>query len=56
MTTAAVIWTSAAIGMTAGIGYHALTLCLTLITFRVLLMVTRVERMIATKSLIIRGL
>lgn len=47
LTTAAVIWTSAAIGMTAGIGYHALALCLTIITLGVLLMVTRVERMIA---------
>ncbi|QIH34207.1 MgtC/SapB family protein [Sphingobacterium sp. DR205] len=47
LTTAAVIWTSAAIGMTAGIGYHALALCLTLITLGVLLMVTRVERIIA---------
>lgn len=47
LTTAAVIWTSAAIGMTAGIGYHALAPCLTLITLGVLLMVTRVERMIA---------
>lgn len=47
LTTAAVIWTSAAIGMTAGIGYHALAFCLTLITLGVLLMVTRVERIIA---------
>lgn len=47
LTTAAVIWTSAAIGMTAGIGYHALALCLTIITLAVLLMVTKVERMIA---------
>jgi len=47
LTTAAVIWTSAAIGMTTGIGYHALALCLTVITLAVLLMVTRVERMIA---------
>lgn len=47
LTTAAVIWTSAAIGMTAGIGYHALALSLTIITLGVLLMVTRVERMIA---------
>lgn len=47
LTTAAVIWTSAAIGMTAGIGYHALALCLTLITLAVLLMVTKVEQMIA---------
>lgn len=47
LTTAAVIWTSAAIGMTTGIGYHALALCLTVITLGVLLMVTRVEKMIA---------
>lgn len=47
LTTAAVIWTSAAIGMTAGIGYHALAFCLTLIILGVLLMVTRVERIIA---------
>lgn len=47
LTTAAVIWTSAAIGMTAGIGYHALALTLTGITLAVLLMVTRVEKMIA---------
>lgn len=47
LTTAAVIWTSAAIGMTTGIGYHALALCLTVITLGVLLMVTKVERLIA---------
>ncbi|HKG06407.1 MAG TPA: MgtC/SapB family protein [Pedobacter sp.] len=47
LTTAAVIWTAAAIGMTAGIGYHALALSLTLIVLGVLLMVTRVERLIA---------
>ena len=47
LTTAAVIWTSAAIGMTTGIGYHALALCLTFITLGVLLMVTKVERLIA---------
>lgn len=47
LTTAAVIWTSAPIGMTTGIGYHALALCLTIITLGVLLMVTKVERMIA---------
>jgi len=47
LTTAAVIWTSAAIGMTAGIGYHALALCLTIITLGVLLMVTSVEKTIA---------
>nr|WP_068888879.1 MgtC/SapB family protein [Pedobacter panaciterrae] len=48
LTTAAVIWTSAAIGMTTGIGYHALALCLTVITLGVLLMVTKVERLIAS--------
>jgi putative Mg2+ transporter-C (MgtC) family protein len=47
LTTAAVIWTSAAIGMTTGIGYHALALTLTVLTLVVLLMVTRVEKMIA---------
>lgn len=47
LTTAAVIWTSAAIGMTTGIGYHALALSLTVITLAVLLMVTKVEEMIA---------
>jgi len=47
LTTAAVIWTSAAIGMTTGIGYHALALTLTVLTLGVLLMVTRVEKMIA---------
>jgi putative Mg2+ transporter-C (MgtC) family protein len=47
LTTAAVIWTSAAIGMTIGIGYHALALVLTLITLGVLLMVTWVEIMVA---------
>lgn len=47
LTTAAVIWTSAAIGMTTGIGYHALALALTLITLAVLLLVTRIEKLIA---------
>jgi len=47
LTTAAVIWTSAAIGMTAGIGYHALALALTLITLTMLLLVTRIEKLIA---------
>ena len=47
LTTAAVIWTSAAIGMTTGIGYHALALCLTVITLGVMLMVTKVESLIA---------
>jgi len=48
LTTAAVIWTSAAIGMTTGIGYHALAFVFTLITLAILLMVTRIERLIAT--------
>jgi len=47
LTTAAVIWTSAAIGMTTGIGYHALALALTLITLAMLLLVTRIEKLIA---------
>lgn len=46
LTTAAVIWTSAAIGMTTGIGYHALAFLFTLITLGVLLMMSRVERFI----------
>jgi putative Mg2+ transporter-C (MgtC) family protein len=46
LTTAAVIWTSAAIGMTTGIGYHALALALTLITLTILLLVTRIEKLI----------
>lgn len=46
LTTAAVIWTSAAIGMTTGIGYHALALLFTLITLGILLMMSRVERFI----------
>src|SRR5690554_5538118 len=48
LTTAAVIWTSAAIGMTTGIGYHALAFVFTLITFFILLMINRVEKVIAT--------
>lgn len=46
LTTAAVIWTSAAIGMTTGIGYHALAFLFTLITLGILLMMSRVERFI----------
>lgn len=46
LTTAAVIWTSAAIGMTTGIGYHALAFVFTIITLLILLMVTRIERLI----------
>ncbi len=47
LTTAAVIWTVAAIGMTAGIGYHALALLLTLITLVVLVLVGYVEQLIS---------
>ncbi|MHA4894613.1 MgtC/SapB family protein [Pedobacter sp. PWIIR3] len=46
LTTAAVIWTSAAIGMTTGIGYHSLALLFTLITLTILLMMSRVEHFI----------
>lgn len=46
LTTAAVIWTSAAIGMTTGIGYHALAFLFTIITLIILLMVTKVEKLI----------
>ena len=46
LTTAAVIWTSAAIGMTTGIGYHALAFLFTLLTLGILLMMSRVERFI----------
>jgi len=48
LTTAAVIWTSAAIGMTTGIGYHALAFVFTIITLIILLMVSRIERLIGT--------
>jgi putative Mg2+ transporter-C (MgtC) family protein len=48
LTTAAVIWTSAAIGMTTGIGYHALAFVFTIITLCILLMVTKIERLIGT--------
>ncbi len=48
LTTAAVIWTSAAIGMTTGIGYHALAFVFTIITLGILLLVTRIERLIST--------
>lgn len=48
LTTAAVIWTSAAIGMTTGIGYHALAFVFTIITLGILLLVTRIERLIGT--------
>lgn len=46
LTTAAVIWTSAAIGMTTGIGYHALAFIFTIITLVILLMVSKIEKII----------
>lgn len=46
LTTAAVIWTSAAIGMTTGIGYHALAFVFTILTLVILLMVSKVEKLI----------
>ncbi|MDO7743992.1 MAG: MgtC/SapB family protein [Pedobacter sp.] len=48
LTTAAVIWTSAAIGMTTGIGYHALAFVFTIITLIILLLSTRIEQLIST--------
>lgn len=47
LTTAAVIWTSAAIGMTTGIGYHSLAMVFTAITLGILLMMSRVEHFIS---------
>ena len=47
LTTAAVIWTSAAIGMTTGIGYHALAFVFTIITLLLLLMVGKIEKVIS---------
>lgn len=46
LTTAAVIWTTAAIGMAVGIGYYGIALIFTVLTFIVLSLVTRVERLI----------
>ena len=43
LTTAAVIWTSAAIGMTAGIGYYSLAIVFTVITLMVLVLVNKIE-------------
>jgi len=48
LTTAAVIWTSAAIGMTTGIGYHALAFVFTIITLIILLLSTKIEQLIST--------
>ena len=46
LTTAAVIWTSAAIGMTAGIGYYSLAFLFTIITCIVLVLVNKIELLI----------
>lgn len=46
LTTAAVIWVTAAIGMAAGIGYYGIALIFTALTFIILSFVTRVERLI----------
>jgi len=46
LTTAAVIWTSAAIGMTTGIGYHSLAIVFTVITLIILVSVEKIEVLI----------
>jgi len=46
LTTAAVIWTAAAIGMTTGIGYHSLAFVFTIITLVILVLVDKVEFLI----------
>lgn len=46
LTTAAVIWTSAGIGMTAGIGYYSLAIVFTIITLVVLVIVSKAEQWI----------
>ena len=48
LTTAAVIWTAAAIGMTAGIGYYSLAVVMTVITMIILVVVNKVELLIGT--------
>ena len=48
LTTAAVIWTSAAIGMTAGIGYYSLAIVITVITLIILVLVNKIELLIGT--------
>src|SRR6478735_5598343 len=47
LTTAAVIWTAAAIGMTTGIGYHSLAFLFTIITLAILVLVDRIEVVIS---------
>lgn len=46
LTTAAVIWTTAGIGMAAGKGFYAFCFCLTLITLMVLIILSRVEQVL----------
>lgn len=46
LTTAAVIWTSAAIGMTTGIGYHALAFVFTILTLCILMLSNHIEMLI----------
>lgn len=46
LTTAAVIWTAAAIGMTAGTGYYSLAFVMTSITMIILIVVGKVEVLI----------
>jgi len=46
LTTAAVIWTAAAIGMTAGIGYYSLAIAFTVITWIILVLVNKIEVLI----------
>ncbi|MES2647625.1 MAG: MgtC/SapB family protein [Bacteroidota bacterium] len=46
LTTAAVIWTAAGIGMATGTGYHALAFFLTLVTLTVLSLFSAVETLI----------
>lgn len=57
LTTAAVIWTTAGIGMATGIGYHLLAFSMTIFTIIVLSLFDKVEDLIAqfqkTKSLAI---
>jgi putative Mg2+ transporter-C (MgtC) family protein len=48
LTTAAVIWTAAAIGMTTGIGYHSLAFVFTIITLGILVSVDKVELLIGS--------
>ncbi|RYZ98187.1 MAG: MgtC/SapB family protein [Sphingobacteriaceae bacterium] len=48
LTTAAVIWTAAAIGMTAGIGYHSLAIVFTAITLVILILVNKIELVIGS--------